>query len=252
MINIVIPMAGAGKRFSDAGFTVPKPFIDIAGKPMIIRVLDNLYCRDARYILVAMRDHLRLNRETCSRIEQTYNAVFETVDTLTQGSVCTVLHARKLINNEVPLVIANSDQIIDFSFQHFIDDSINSRIDGSIVTFPVEIQDTKWSYAKINKMGEVLEVREKDPISNLATVGIYYFRKGQLFVDAAIDMIARNDRVNNEFYTCPLYNYLLKDNMSIRSFPVSRAGMHPVGTPEDLITYLNIINAVTSGESIRD
>lgn len=240
MINVLIPMAGAGSRFSKAGFAKPKPFIDVAGKPMIVRVLENLALPEANYILVARREHMAAEAELVRDIERQYHATFVGIEGLTEGTACTVLHARKLINNDTPLLIANSDQIVDFDPRDFVNDCTKRNMDGSILTFKDKGRDPKWSFARIGVDGLVEEVKEKQPISEFATVGVYLFRRGADFVDAAIEMILQQDRVNNEYYTCPAYNYLIYKGKRIGIYNVALEAMHGIGTPEDLDAYLQI------------
>ena len=241
MVNIVIPMAGQGSRFSKAGYEKPKPFIDVDGKPMIVRVLENLAYPDARYILVARKEHMEKEAELVKQIEKEFNAIFIPIDKLTGGTACTVLYARKYINNDEPLLIANSDQIVDMSIADFIDDCSNRKLDGSILTFIDEYKDPKWSFAKLDENNFVTEVKEKVVISEFATVGIYLYSKGKEFVDASIDMIIENDRVNNEFYTCPTYNYAIKEGSKIGIYNIEFEQMHGIGTPDDLNIYLKVI-----------
>ncbi len=242
MINIVIPMAGMGSRFQQEGYKKPKPFIDVAGKPMICRVIDNLKYPDATYYLIARKEHLDAEKEIVQEIESNYNAKFIAIDKLTEGTACTVLFAREFINNDTPLLIANSDQIIDADISGFIDDCLQQNKDGSILTFIDEELNPKWSFAKLDENNNVIEVKEKKAISKYATVGIYLFSKGKTFVDGAIDMIINNDRVNNEFYTCPVYNYAIADGKTIAIFNIESSAMHGIGTPEDLNIYLSLIN----------
>ena len=122
MINVVIPMAGLGSRFAKAGYQKPKPFIDVAGKPMIARVIENLYYPGARYILIGRNEHLHNEAELVKQISSAYNATFLGIDKLTEGSVCTVLFARDIINCSLPLLIANSDQLVDTPIDQFIND----------------------------------------------------------------------------------------------------------------------------------
>jgi dTDP-glucose pyrophosphorylase len=233
-------MAGMGSRFSKAGFEKPKPFIDVDGKPMIVRVLENLVYEDARYILIARQEHLDKEPDLVREIEKKFNAVFICIDKLTEGTACTALYARKLINNETPLLISNSDQIIDVDIAVFINDCVQRGLDGSILTFIDEFQDPKWSFARVDNDGHVVEVKEKEVISEFATVGIYFFSKGYYFVDSAIDMIIENDRVNNEFYTCPSYNYLISEGKKVGIFNIDISEMHGIGTPEDLQKFLEM------------
>jgi UDP-N-acetylglucosamine diphosphorylase / glucose-1-phosphate thymidylyltransferase / UDP-N-acetylgalactosamine diphosphorylase / glucosamine-1-phosphate N-acetyltransferase / galactosamine-1-phosphate N-acetyltransferase len=236
-VNVVIPMAGNGSRFAQVGYKNPKPFIDVLGKPMIAHVLDNLALPNATYTLIARSEHLAACPEVVEQLKQQYAIQFITVDQLTEGAACTILHAHRIINNETPLLLANSDQLIDFSVAEFINQAQAQQADGSILTF--EANHPKWSYAKLGADGWVDQVAEKVVISNHATVGVYYFRTGKLFVEAALDMIIANDRFNNEFYACPSYNYLLKQQGKVSIFEIMPEQMHGLGTPEDLAVFLS-------------
>ncbi|MBN4066916.1 glycosyltransferase family 2 protein [Simkania negevensis] len=237
-IHVVIPMAGTGSRFAKAGYPKPKPFIDVMGKPMIIRVIENLQCKGASFILLAREEQLEQEKETVKFICDHYPATFVSVPSLTEGTACTVLLAEEMIDNATPLLIANSDQIVDSTMDKMIDDAKQRYLDGSILTFIDALRDPKWSFAKVNEQGFVTEVKEKAAISQYATVGIYYFAKGQDFVRNAQAMIAANERVNNEFYTCPVYNYLIKEGGQVGIYNIDQEQMHGLGTPEDLNAYL--------------
>ena len=239
MMNIVIPMAGAGSRFAQAGYKKPKPFIDVLNKPMICHVLDNLKMPDARFILLTRREHYENEHETVNWIKARYNVEFVLIDKLTEGAACTVLYAHKLIDNSTPLLIANSDQIVDMNVVEFINDSDSRNLDGSVLCF--QDNDTKWSYAKIDDKGLITEIREKVVISEFATVGIYYFAKGVFFVENAIDMIIRNERVNNEFYVAPVYNYGIQEGLKFGIFNIDMNQMHGIGTPMDLDVYIDLM-----------
>jgi len=241
MLNIVIPMAGVGSRFVKEGYTTPKPFIDVAGKPMIVRVLENLYYPNAQYILIARKEHLTQQKEVVTEIETRFNAKFITIDKLTEGTACTVMYARKFMNINEPLLIANSDQIVDINISDFVDDCLQKRLDGSILTFVDKFQDPKWSFAKVDEHNLVTEVKEKVAISKYATVGIYLYSKAQDYIEATIDMMIENDRVNNEFYTCPTYNYAIQNGLKIGVYTIDLNQMHGIGTPKDLNNYLNVI-----------
>lgn len=240
MINIVIPMAGAGSRFAKAGYKKPKPFIDVMGKPMICHVLDNLKMENAKFILLTRVEHYENEQETVNWIRANYNVEFVLIDKLTEGAACTVLHAHRLINNDNPLLIANSDQIVDMNISDYINDSESRSLDGSVLCF--EDNDKKWSYAKVDKNGYITLIREKEVISEHATVGIYYFNKGCDFVQNAIDMIVRNERVNNEFYVAPVYNYAINQGKKFGIYSIDKTAMHGTGTPEDLDKYVDFKN----------
>lgn len=237
-VNIVIPMAGRGSRFRDAGYTKPKPFIDVAGKAMIERVLENLAFPNAQFILIAQQEHLDAEPEFAARLGSRPDVRIVPLTAVTEGSACTVLVARPYIDDDVPLLIANCDQLVDIDIADFLDDCHSRRLDGSILCFRDVKRDPKWSFASVDSHGLVTETKEKVPISDLATVGMYYFSRGRTFVDAATDMIVRNDRVNNEFYTCPAYNYAIGRGNRIGTYTIAMDAMHGLGTPEDLDSYL--------------
>lgn len=240
MINVVIPMAGLGSRFASAGYEKPKPFIDVLGIPMIQRVMINLELEDSRFILIARKEHLEKEKEIVDKLKEIYkNVIFIGIDKLTEGTACTLLYAKKYIDNICPLLIANSDQIVDIKIADFVKQCLNKNYDGSILTFTDLERNPKWSFAKKNEFGLVEEVKEKLPISDEATVGIYFFSKGSDFVDAAIQMFIENDRVNNEFYTCPTYNYLIRNDRKISTYNIDPNLMHGIGTPEDLKIYID-------------
>ena len=239
MMNVVIPMAGLGSRFLNAGYDVPKPFIEVNGKPLIELVLENLRLPDARYILLVRQEHMQSQAAALDQLAKKFDVQLVPIPKLTEGAACTVLHAHRLINTDVPLLLANSDQFIDASVQEYIEDCMHRGLDGSILTFIDAEKNPKWSFAKIDSNGEVLEVQEKNPISQYATVGLYFFSKGRYFVNAAIDMIVANERVNGEFYTCPVYNYCIADHQKIGIFNIPATAMHGLGTPEDLQRFIH-------------
>ena len=241
-MNIVIPMAGLGSRFASAGYKAPKPLIDVAGKPMIVRVMENLRQPEATFTLLARKEHIDSNKELVVQIQSDFKAIFFPIDKLTEGTACTVLFARSHLDPSEEVVIANSDQIIDGCFTHFLDDAKARDLDGSILTFIDAELNPKWSFAKIDSEGLVTEVREKKVISEFATVGVYYFKRADDLIDGIIQMMIENDRVNNEFYTCPVYNYLIRQGKKVGIFNIEQSQMHGIGTPDDLDTYLKLIH----------
>lgn len=232
-LNILIPMAGAGSRFQKAGYTFPKPLIDVKGKPMIQVVIDNLNI-DATYIFVVQKEHrLKYNLDTLLNLI-TPNCKVVEIDSLTEGAACTTLLAKEYINNDSPLVMANSDQFIEWDSNEFMYKMIEHKVDGGIVTFTST--HPKWSFVKLDENGLITEVAEKKPISNIATVGIYYWSKGSDYVKYAEQMIQKNIRVNNEFYVCPVFNEAINDGKKIKTYQVKE--MWGIGTPEDLDFFL--------------
>ena len=233
-LNILIPMAGAGSRFEQAGYTFPKPLIEVNHKPMIQVVVENLNL-DANYIYVVQKAHReKYNLDALLKLITPNCKVVETLG-VTQGAACTALLAKEHINNDAPLFFANSDQFVEWDSNEFMYKMQETGADGGIVTF--EATHPKWSFARVNPSTNLVEeVAEKNPISNIATVGYYYWKHGSDFVKYAEQMIEQDIRVNGEFYVCPVFNQAIKDSKQIRVFNVK--GMWGLGTPEDLKYYL--------------
>ena len=234
-MNVLIPMAGAGKRFEEMGYSFPKPLIDVDGKPMIQVVVDSLNI-DAKYIYVVQKEHyekynlkhlLNLISPNCEIIQ---------IDEITEGAACTTLLAEKYINNDEPLLMANSDQYLDWNSNEFMYSMIADDIDGGILTFTAT--HPKWSFAKLDDSGFVERVAEKDPISNIATVGVYFWTRGSDYVKYAKQMIEKDIRTNNEFYVCPVYNQGIEDGKKVKTYHIDKEQMWGLGTPEDLQEFL--------------
>lgn len=232
-LNVLIPMAGAGSRFAEAGYSFPKPLIDVNDKPMIQAVVDNLAI-DATYTYIVQKSHFEKYNLGYLLNAITPNCNIVQVDGVTEGAAVTCLLAKEFINTEDPLVMANSDQIVDWNSREFLYEMHSKNADGGIATF--KSTHPKWSYAKINELGLVTEVAEKKPISDDATVGIYYWKHGSDFVKYAEQMIDKDIRVNGEFYTCPVFNEAIQDDKRIYTTTVKK--MWGIGTPEDLNNYL--------------
>ena len=232
-LNVLIPMAGAGKRFSEVGYTFPKPLIQVHDKPMIQVVVENLGL-DANYHFVVQKEHReKYNLDTMLGIIAPGCKVIE-VDGITEGAACTALLAKEYINNDMPLFFANSDQYCSWNSMEFMYNMQETEADGGIVTF--HATHPKWSFAKSDANGIVTEVAEKNPISTDATVGFYYWKHGSDFVKYAEQMIEKDIRVNNEFYVCPVYNQAIEDGKVIRTKQIQ--SMWGLGTPEDLEYFL--------------
>ena len=232
-LNVLIPMAGAGSRFAAAGYTFPKPLIEVRNKPMIQVVVDNLNMQ-AHFIYLIQREHYEKYNLKYLMNLLTPGCDIVLVDGLTEGAACTTLLAKELIDNDAPLVIANSDQFVDWNSNEVMYAFSAPGIDGGILAF--HATHPKWSYVALDDNGFAKEVAEKKVISDKATVGIYYWSKGSDYVKYANEMIAANDRTNNEFYVAPTFNYAIKDGKKIRVMYAQE--MWGLGTPEDLNYFL--------------
>lgn len=225
MITIVIPAAGEGLRFQEAGYAKPKPLIDVCGKPMIARVMENLATKEPqRIVLVARKEH-ELDKEIHCNIVG--------LDHTTEGAVCTILEARQYITED-PLLIANCDQLVFFDLDHFIEKA--NDVDASIVTF--NSTNPHHSYVKLE--GDfVTQIAEKVVISDNAVAGIYYFKRGTDFLKYADEMIQINLRYKNEFYVSPLFSLLIRDGKKITAYEVDVHSKHMLGTPPELNIFLD-------------
>lgn len=234
-MNVIIPMAGEGRRFEQAGFTRPKPLIPVMQhRPMIDVAVRSLGIAKARFVYVVQRAHreayqldtvLNLITPGCTLVE---------VNGVTEGAACTLLAAKSVIDTTAPLFIANSDQYVEWQSLDFFYTMQELDADGGIVTFSAT--DPKWSFAAVDaSTSRVTAVAEKTPISTQATVGYYYWKHGADFVRYAEQMIHKNLRVNNEFYVCPVYNEAIAEGRRIHAF--SAAQMWDLGTPDDLAYF---------------
>lgn len=223
-MKFIMPMAGLGSRFGD----VVKPLVDVNGIPMFVHSARCAQYEFSDYIFIVRQEH---NLEPT--IKQYYpDAHVIEIDYTTQGTACTLMLAKQHWQDGSSIFVSNCDQHVEYT-----GDWSWTKWDGAIACFDCPERDPKWSYAQTNSAGFVTRVAEKDPISELATVGWYYWRDGRQFEQSVVDMMAANDRVNNEFYTCPTYNYLLKQGCAVSTFTVD--SMQGIGTPEDLQTWLD-------------
>lgn len=235
VLNIVVPMAGRGSRFSKAGYQLPKPLLAVRGRPMIEAVIDNLRpTRPYRFVFICQKEHILdfgLDRILRS-VEPTAEVI--SISSVTEGAACTVLLAEQYIDNDSPLMIANCDQYVSVAIDQYIEKMDRGAYDGFIMTMKAD--DPKWSFIRLDKAGCVTEVVEKQVVSDEATVGIYNYRRGRDFVASAKAMIASNGRVNGEFYVAPAYNYMIRDGQRVGFMNIGsdRAGMYGLGLPADL------------------
>ena len=232
-MNVLIPCAGRGNRFKEAGYTFPKPLIEVShNKTMIQMVIENLNIH-ARHIFIIQKEHneqynfkqmLNLLSPGCEVIE---------VESVTEGAACTALLAEQFINNDEPLLIANSDQYLVWNSNEFMYSMEADNTDGGLATFTAT--HPKWSFAKLDEHGYVSEVAEKNPISDIASTGIYWWNKGSDFVKYAHQMIDKNIRTNGEYYLAPSYNQAIEDGKKIKVYHIKE--MYGTGTPEDLESF---------------
>jgi dTDP-glucose pyrophosphorylase len=234
-MNIVMPMAGRGSRFAEVGYSVPKPLIDVRGRPMYAWATDSLPLALAkRLIFVCLAEHLE-HRALADDIRERYgrfDPVIISLDHVTEGQACTVLLAREHIDNEDPLIIYNADTYCRTGLAGTLP-TMPRTVDGILGVF--RAPGDKWSFARVDEAGRVVETAEKRRISDWATTGLYHFTRGRDFVRAADAMIAANERERGEFYVAPVYNRLIAAGADIRIDVADEVWV--LGTPEDLTHF---------------
>jgi dTDP-glucose pyrophosphorylase len=237
-LTIVVPMAGRGSRFADAGYKDPKPLIPVNGVPMIKLVIDNLRPgRPHRFVFICQREHVRAYGLEARLGDWAPGCAIVQLDGVTEGAACSVLAAEPFLD-ETPLMIANSDQYLDVSIDDYLE--AMTGLDGMIMTMTAD--DPKWSFVAVDADGMATELAEKVPISSEATVGVYNFARGRDFAGAAREMIARELRVNGEFYVAPVYNMLIEQGAKVGIYNIGAEarGMYGLGVPADLELFLKL------------
>lgn len=241
MLQIIIPMAGAGSRFAVAGYTDPKPLIPVHDVPMIKVVIDNLTpTRQHKFIFICQAEHVAAYGLTEKLRRWAPNCEIVEINGLTEGAACTVYAAKDLINPNYPVMIANSDQYVDVDINAYLQMMDEADTDGLIMTMTAN--DPKWSYISFNDMGRINRVVEKEVVSDEATVGIYNFRSGSQLISAFEEMFRKNLRTNGEFYVAPAYNEIIGQGAHIIHYSIGSEGhgMYGLGIPADLQLFLSL------------
>lgn len=234
-INVVIPMAGAGSRFTIAGFDVPKPFIEFNNKMMIEHVLNSFKNVDAKFILVLQEKFLTEQKNQIETLCSKYDIGIVTVPKLTMGAAITALAAHKKIDEKFDIIFTDSDNIFNQEdIVNFITYVRNNDLSGSLLT--INSDKNCYSYAKVDNEGNLIETKEKEVISNHAITGVYYFKNLEQFKDSVIDLVVENDLSKGEFYMSNVYNHLKKITNRIGVFDIKHFDC--VGTPEQLNEYI--------------
>lgn len=233
--NLIVPMAGLGSRFKEAGYEVPKQFIYVENKQLIDISLSCIDYSECNLIFIVRDDQVyNYNADTILRNKFGDDIKIFITDGLTKGSVCSCLLAKEVINNDMPLII----HTLDIEFFPVLDPSslADDGIDGTLLTF--KSNSPNYSYVKLDNNNKYITLTaEKKVISDRACVGIYYFAKGSMFCEYADTMIKNNITTNGEFYITPLYNLLIKDNKNIIDRLVDK--IHIFGTPKEFMFYKN-------------
>lgn len=237
-MNILILMAGNNAAFEEAGYIYPKNLVDINGLPLVQRVLENLsvFHREQCKFICLIREEENKKYYTGDVIRLLVkDATVLEVNSSTAGAACTALLAIEQINNDVPLLIASGDQIITEDLADIVKGFQERNLDGGIPIF--QAVHPRWSYVKCSEEGLVTETSEKRPISDLATVGVYYFAKGSTFVSAAMEMIKKDAQLDGNFYICPVYNQMILKQAKIGIHQLPKNHYFKLSTPQEMQLY---------------
>jgi dTDP-glucose pyrophosphorylase len=251
-MQYLIPAAGRGNRFAAAGFEKPKPLIELHGIPLIVWVLANFsYKKKDSIDIVVQKDSFDASSLEKYLLTLPIKPNFIFLDEITDGAARTVFLATKVLDPNKPMIVANSDQYVSVSLQNYIEHASNPKSDGYILT--MKASSNKWSYISVNNDDQVSQVVEKKEISDKATVGIYSWRQVKDFTMSCQDMIEANDKINNEYYLAPTYNYMIRRGAKINYLSIGEIELdvHGLGTPEDLKKFEDNPKSLSHAKEIR-
>jgi NDP-sugar pyrophosphorylase family protein len=240
MMQLIIPMSGVGKRFLDKGYLIPKPFIQISGKPIIQHVVE-MFPGVEDVLFIVNREHyedthLNLKRRLLNIAPA---AEISVIDQHKRGPAWAIHLARESIKLEDPAVINYCDFSCIWDFAAFRE-KLHSGIDGLIATYsgfhPHMLRNNHYAYLRLDQLDNLIDIQEKLPFSNNpmkepASSGTYGFASGQVLLEAVKAQIANNDSYENEFYSSLTYVNMLQSGMVIKNFEIDR--FFQWGTPED-------------------
>jgi len=241
MINILIPLAGKNQFFPEAEYPFPKPLIEFNAKTMIEHIIYNFssIAKEKQFIFIVNSEDCKkyhldnvlniLTNQTCKIIK---------LDNETKGAACSAMMAVEYINNDMPLIISNADQLFDISLDEVINNFGNS--DAGVITF--ESIHPRWSYVRLNSENKVTETAEKRPISKNAIAGFYYFRKGSDFISSSSKMIKKDASVDGHYYISPTLNEMVLENKIINIFKIENNKYHTFYTPQKIKEYERLMS----------
>jgi len=242
-MNIVVPMAGRGSRFADAGIETPKPLIDVAGEPMLTWALKSLAGIEAsQMIFIILREHDQTYGLSSLLREHYPEAEIVLLPDVTEGQLATVLAARDLIDSDEDVLIANCDTYIVSDLAQAIQQR-PPEIAGIISV--ADMPGDRWSFVRTDAQGRAVEVAEKVRISPHASTGFYYFSSGKQLVTVGSEMIERGEKTRGEYYVIPVYQKYIERGWRVTIAPVRE--MWDMGTPEALAAFKKHLESTARG-----
>lgn len=236
-MNVVCAMAGLGDRFLKGGYKVPKPLVEVMGKPIVQWAIDSLDI-DGQYIFITREfdnpAHTKQLRDLLFSLKPTCKIVC--LDKVTEGAACTALHARQCLKLTDPMMLVDCDLALFWKSANFLRYIEEYRhLDALSVVYKSDRLQN--SYVELDENLHAKRYAEKEVISNWACNGIHYWRHAKYFVESARAMIEQNIRVNNEFYVSPTFNQLIQAGKMIGMYPLEDWQHHSLGSPEDVEAF---------------
>ena len=241
MINIVIPLGNISKFFDESDYQYPKPLIEVNGKIMIQHVIENLSSinEEKKFIFILReQDCFQYHLDNTIKLLTNNESIIIKIRSETRGAACSTLLAIDYINNDNPLIIANGDQIFDFSLNEYINNFQKNRIDAGCLCF--DSVHPRWSYVRLENEN-IIETAEKKPISNKAIAGFYFFVNGRIFVEAAFNMIKKDVNYDSQFFISPVLNELILLNKKLMAFNIPSLSYHTFYSPQKIEEYEKIV-----------
>lgn len=240
-MNILVLMAGDSRRFEEAGYAFPKNLVEIDGLPLaerVLRQLEPLLPRGRVISVVREEEDRRFHTADVVRLICP-SATVVPVPALESGAACTALLAVEHLVRDEPLLIFNGDQIISRDLSAIVADFEDRGLDGGTIVF--NAVHPRWSYVRLGEDGLVVEAAEKRPISTHATAGAYWYRRAGDFLDAVMDMIRKDARVDGRFYVCPAFNEMILRQARIGIVEIARDEYHSFATPQGVREYEELL-----------
>lgn len=238
MLNILLPMAGISPLANELGYPYPSPLVEICGVPLIQRVVENLQELDNDLCIIAVlrsEDCRRFHLDSTIKLLAGSNTQILSFQNETAGALCSALMAIEHINNDKPLMIANTDQFFDSGILHSLMQQIEV-IDPDAACPTFDSVHPRWSCLRLEN-DRVIEAFEKNPVSRHAVAGLYYFRSGKQFAELAMRAILNGRDIDGLFFISTVLNEYILEGKKVVSLPVDGASYHSFFTSQRVVDY---------------
>ena len=240
-MNIVVLMAGSSKLFISDGCLFPKMLLEVAGKTVVQRVIENinpLINNNENKVIFVIRSEDSSKYYLDSTLKLLCpNSKIVMIPEGVSGAAISALLVIEHINEDESLLIFNGDQIIDADLLEVVNNM--EAYDGGVIVF--ESVHPRWSYVKLDKDNLVSEAREKKPISNSATAGFYFFKIARDFIESTKQSVLKGSDLDGKFYVCPIFNEMILDGKKITAININSSEYHSLMNPKMLDSYEDIL-----------